>query len=445
MLKKGVVTKDSICKDYYVYGLVDPRSNKTVYIGKGKGRRLLSHNSMKNKTSNRGKYELIEELNRVGLKLESKIIIDGLDEKTALDLEVILIYRTGRLAFNEGGLVNYSPGGNWNKGDSLFLNKQDLPKVQNLEKANSNIANILSDYPDISNNKKINAIINTDGFIYATQFNNLGKDKSQIKLISPTLIVELLKGRFPIFYRDSIFSLMENIIPERLNNIPFQDYDEVNYSFVRKVNEIINHKKTEKIISHFSLNSKYAEIEFTNGLLNGNFIVYYNTGQKKHESYFEENARNGKCFTYFENGKIESESLFNNGELESVFKYFPSGIIEKERYLINLGPTDIRYKTYYNNGVVYSVTFANHDYLTYYQNGKIHSKGNYKNGSSVSFHENGNLRFKGALIDGNLQGITKEWFDTGELKKTIDYTNGLSNRIEVVYKKNGEISKVINH
>lgn len=446
MLKKKEITKPSIKDDYYVYGLIDPRTNKTVYIGKGRGKRRFTHTSMKNKTSNRGKYELIEEINKIGLKLESKIIRDNLNEKTALDLEKILIYRTGRLAFDEGVLINYSPGGNWNKGDSFFLRKQDLPAIKDIEKAIPNIASIYQDYPDISNNSKINRLIKKDGSIYATEVNLQGENEGLIKLKSPTLIVNLLKSEFPVFYRNCIFSLQENIKPESVDKIPFEDYDEVNYSFVKEVNFIITNKKTERVMSVFSSKSKYAELNIVNGLLNGSFIVFYNTGQKKHESHFEENIRKGISTTYFENGNKETEKLYDDdGELEKAFKYYPNGILEAERYYLNLKHDNIQFRMFYDNGQIRSLTLVNQVYINYFITGEIMSKGNYQNGATKSYFKNGILRFVGERIDSNWQGITKEWFDTGELKKTSDYSNGLSNRIEIYYKKNGVIRKVINY
>ena len=445
MLKKKEIVKTSIKNDYYVYGLIDPRINKTVYIGKGKGKRRFSHASVKNKTSNRGKYELIEKINKLGLKLESKIINDGLNEKTALDLEIILIYRTGRLAFDEGILVNYSPGGNWNKGDSFFLRKQDLPSIEDMVEAIPNIANILHDYPDISNNSKINRHIKKDGSIYATEFNLQGENEGLIRLKSPTLIVNLLKSEFPVFYRNRVYSLKDNTNPENIDEIPFKDYDEVNYSFVKEVNSIITNKKTEQVISFFSSKSKYAEFNIVNGLLNGSFVIFYNTGQKKHESHFEENIHKGMSTTYFENGNKETEKLYNDGELEKAFKYYPNGIIEAERYYLNLKHEDIQFRMFYDNSQIRSLTLVNQDYINYFITGEIMSKGNYQNGATKSYFKNGILRFIGERIDSNWQGITKEWFDTGELKKTCDYTKGLRNRVETYYRKNGEISKIINH
>jgi antitoxin component YwqK of YwqJK toxin-antitoxin module len=446
MLKKEEMTKFSIKDDYYVYGLIDPRTNKTVYIGKGRGKRRFSHTSLKNKTSNKGKYELIEEINKIGLKLESKIIRDNLKKKTALDLEKILIYRTGRLAFDEGILVNYSPGGNWNKGDSFFLRKQDLPMIHDIEKEIPDIANILQDFPDVSNNSKINSLIWKDGSIYATKFNLQSEDEGFIKLESPVLIVNLLKSEFPIFYRNCIFSLQENIRPESVDKIPFEDYDEVNYSFVKKVNFIITNKKTERVMSVFSSKSKYAELNIVNGLLNGSFIVFYNTGQKKHESHFEENTRIGISTTYFENGNKETEKLYDSdGELEKAFKYYPNGIIESERYYLHLEDEDIQFQMFFDNGQIRSRTLGNQDFVVYFITGEIMSKGNYKNGTTRNYYKNGILRFLGERIDGNWQGLTKEWFDTGNIKKTCDYTNGLKNRVETYYRKNGNISKKINY
>jgi len=53
---------------YYVYKLLDPRSNQPFYIGKGSGTRAWTHNNFKDGNKNPYKDEYIEDLHRHGLE-----------------------------------------------------------------------------------------------------------------------------------------------------------------------------------------------------------------------------------------------------------------------------------------------------------------------------------------------------------------------------------------
>jgi len=55
---------------YYVYCLVDPRSNKIFYIGKGHDNKIFNHaNDALNETLSSLKLDIIREIRRKGLKV----------------------------------------------------------------------------------------------------------------------------------------------------------------------------------------------------------------------------------------------------------------------------------------------------------------------------------------------------------------------------------------
>ena len=114
--------------EYYVYGLIDPRTEKPFYIGKGKGKRISQHfNEKENIHSNTGKLNLIKEIQESNHTVGQKVFAENLSEEAALLLEKILIFRLGREIFDEGVLTNIVPGGKWHKEASLFINAKDLP------------------------------------------------------------------------------------------------------------------------------------------------------------------------------------------------------------------------------------------------------------------------------------------------------------------------------
>jgi hypothetical protein len=99
--------------DFYVYHLIDPRSNLPFYVGKGKNYRMYRHESnvINGKIpngSNRILFRKIKEILDSGLRVKySKIVKDILNEES----KRIEINEISRLS-NEGVfLCNVSPGG----------------------------------------------------------------------------------------------------------------------------------------------------------------------------------------------------------------------------------------------------------------------------------------------------------------------------------------------
>lgn len=79
---------------FYVYRLVDPRSGRTFYVGKGTGNRVFSH-AAGYAPEVRGllppKLATIGEIKAAGLDVEHHIHRHGLDEQTAFHVEAALI------------------------------------------------------------------------------------------------------------------------------------------------------------------------------------------------------------------------------------------------------------------------------------------------------------------------------------------------------------------
>lgn len=96
--------------DYYVYGLIDPRTNQIFYIGKGTGNRVFEHEkeSLNSPNSDKLKLKTISEINALGLDVKKIIINSNLTETEAFAAEAALIN-----AFNYvsgAGLTNIVAG-----------------------------------------------------------------------------------------------------------------------------------------------------------------------------------------------------------------------------------------------------------------------------------------------------------------------------------------------
>ena len=104
---------------YYVYCLVDPRTNRIFYIGKGSGNRIFNHaNDALNDNLSSLKLNIIREIRSSGQKVSYYIIRHGLNKDEALLVESVLIDMLTYEKFNtESILANIQSGHHqWDKG-----------------------------------------------------------------------------------------------------------------------------------------------------------------------------------------------------------------------------------------------------------------------------------------------------------------------------------------
>lgn len=77
---------------YYVYLLIDPRSDKIFYVGKGSGNRIFDHVNMALETERESdKFTTIRDIQQLGLEVKYYIVRHGLDEEDAYTVESVLI------------------------------------------------------------------------------------------------------------------------------------------------------------------------------------------------------------------------------------------------------------------------------------------------------------------------------------------------------------------
>jgi len=104
----------SAAKNYYVYCLIDPRTRKPFYYGKGIGNRKNAHDS-------HGKLEKakrIRQIEAAGKKPIIRVIAIGLTTDQALLIEAALIWQSGEKLTNEiaGHYTdNFRPPNTWKK------------------------------------------------------------------------------------------------------------------------------------------------------------------------------------------------------------------------------------------------------------------------------------------------------------------------------------------
>ena len=106
--------------DYYVYALVDPRTDKIFYIGKGCGNRVFDHCNfaIKEEDAESLKLNLIREIVAEGLEVKHYILRHKLSEKESLIVESVLIDFLTYPEFNNELLLTNIVSGHhqWDRG-----------------------------------------------------------------------------------------------------------------------------------------------------------------------------------------------------------------------------------------------------------------------------------------------------------------------------------------
>lgn len=443
--------------EYYVYGLIDLRNNSIFYIGKGKGKRVFQHFKEKEDChSNTEKLKLITDLQKEGLEVKHILIGEKLSEDAALLLERLLIYRIGRKIFDEGCLTNIVPGGRWHTEASYFIKSDDLPSTEIIKNQYPELISILENYPHIS--KKFSGLKcpdNSDDNILHV-FKTTGEKLYDwdldylIKIfgLSSSLeLINVIKDTFmPVYARGRVWS---KIIYDKLDDItdlPFRELDIIDYDFVMQIRNSIERNENISLKCFFPDGKTHSEINIISDSNEIALTNYFPNGNKKHFTCKIDGKLNGKCLCWYANGQLHEEAEFFLDKRISKMCYFPSGNIEMiENYNVEGDPISV--KTWYDNGQLRYENNENGVSYSYSEEGKIISKsirtGDLHNGGYLLAWEysiDGKVKkeIKSYYLNRLLHGYEKSYYDTGELRREVDYTNGYNNKVIKSFKKNGE-------
>lgn len=97
---------------FYVYQLMDPRTNLPFYVGKGKNNRAWEHTKEAFDAHNPYKSRKIQSIRNDGYEPNVEIVFNNLSEEQSFILETELIKKYGRFGLDENGiLTNLTLGG----------------------------------------------------------------------------------------------------------------------------------------------------------------------------------------------------------------------------------------------------------------------------------------------------------------------------------------------
>lgn len=357
-------------RQYYVYALIDPRNNEYFYIGKGKGKRYLSHLKTNKRDFNLTKLERIGNIKNSGFEIKIEILFSNITEDTAFELEKILIYKLGRTFLSEGILTNIAPGGKWKKSESVLYGDEfkidfDLTKLDffEQEKFLSIIKISNFNYLNTKNNQQVIYRYSTNGNLEKIESLNCfliyGFGSNTIELLKA-----MRENELPIF-SNSIYS---KIFTEKIYispNLPFADFDIIDEQFNKDFDRLNNEKE------NFELELKIDNVKRMSVIKSKELITlnsYYPSGNKKSFRQRKDNQFTFNSFDWFENGNLKTKQIYKEGYSGySRTTYFENGNKYIEISNFNLKKTYIRW---FVNGNIEVELIENTGHVYYSENGQ---------------------------------------------------------------------------
>jgi antitoxin component YwqK of YwqJK toxin-antitoxin module len=444
-------------KEYYVYGLIDPRDNQYFYIGKGKGKRYNSHlkENIKN-VKNIFKYSRIKEIQAENLEVKIEILFPYLTEKIAFTLEKIIIYKIGRKSFREGNLLNFAPGGIWSPGESLFYNTK--PSID----FDLGLLDFVAQEKFLSI-KKTSTIIHLDEIspeylIYKYDLDGIlisidtivcfFKDKNAIDLF-----FEISNEKLPLYFAGFIYSkkpIIDFYFSERLMSLNQHLFDPL---FLKELDD----KLTKK--NDFALELKQNGLYRINVKLENDILkieTFYPNNDIQNIQYLKDGKPNGKWFEYYENGQLKYiTEYFSSGKLFTRESYSEKGHLQFKNECFKNGRIKKSWNYYSNGSPHYFDEHCENWKMAlrtfYYPNGeKKYSYNNFKEHIEYSYYnENGKLIEEFVYNKGYLKyNLSSEIISVSNTKHMdfidpykvleINQTKSFSNKINIKEKRESD-------
>ena len=146
----------------------------------------------------------------------------------------------------------------------------------------------------------------------------------------------------------------------------------------------------------------------------GNNLCEYENGQVKSKGEIKDGKQDGKWTFWYENGQIASEANYKDGKINGeLTSWYENGEIIKTVCIIN-DLTLFDYLHYLPNE---SEPFTGNN-LCNYENGQVKTKGEIKDGKLdgkwTYWYENGQIEREQYFKDGNIEGKQTSWYENGQ-------------------------------
>jgi antitoxin component YwqK of YwqJK toxin-antitoxin module len=196
-----------------------------------------------------------------------------------------------------------------------------------------------------------------------------------------------------------------------------------------------------KVINYSEKGFKTSEIGY--GLKEGWLLAeetkYYENGRTK--SVYSESYEGSYSAKYYENGQMEWED-WGDGTIKT---YYENGTIKSEDYDDYEGSYSAKY--YENGQMEMEITLEGE--IKYYESVELKDTVNYvdglRQGEEKEYYDSGELQYTSNYVDDLKQGEFKEYYESGELRSTVNYVDGLRQGEEKEYYDSGELQYTSNY
>ena len=198
------------------------------------------------------------------------------------------------------------------------------------------------------------------------------------------------------------------------------------------------HNKAEGIRREFDENGNVTKgYVFSNGILLCEGITDM------------EGLRQGRWKEFYETGELKSEGNYQNSNRTGLWKfYFPNKTIEVSGSYDKKGRMDGEWKWYYANGELmrteeYTNGILDGDYREYDENGNTLTEGRFEDGTEEGhwIYRRGPSIEEGDYFDGMRTGLWKIWHEEGNIAAEINYEQDLMNGKYTIYYENHVIKR----
>ncbi len=198
--------------------------------------------------------------------------------------------------------------------------------------------------------------------------------------------------------------------------------------------------------SYHNNNALAQEISYKNGEVDGKWINYYKTGEKSYEATFKEGKAQGDVFYYYSNGKVKEKFSYRDGTLEGDnLEYNEDGVLVTKIPYKN-GKSEGIAEYYGRDGKLFSTFEFEKDIL---RTARYFDKSGKEISSSVRKNKQIELTvinsdgFKSSVTTyddkGRQQGTQTYFYNSGKVRQTNQYEDGLTNGMTVGYYHDGTV------
>lgn len=158
----------------------------------------------------------------------------------------------------------------------------------------------------------------------------------------------------------------------------------------------------------------------------GEWKYFYTNGRQKSIEQMKDGKLVGESRTWYRNGQLKSIERYNNANVSIYVKDFNEyGAPTDEYELVNEKEQLVKHNTFYESGKLkMSLMLA---------------KKEYANGNYDSWFENGVVKRKIVIKDGELNGPCTEYYESGKLSDEYAYEKGKINGTYKVYSESGKL------